>query len=94
MQKMPWNGVVVVFTDHKTKNYNLERDINLLRNEKNLDVIVVLAPKYGGMVNDTSWQVYQRVSNRVFNMENSTLHQLITEVLHKQESKSCGRFLQ
>ena len=54
MQNMPPKGIAVVFTDHQTKNYNLESDINSLRNEKNLDVIVVLAPKYSGSANDAS----------------------------------------
>ena len=54
MQNMPPKGIAVVFTDHQTKNYNLESDINSLRTEKNLDVIVVLAPKYSGSVNNAS----------------------------------------
>ena len=87
MQNMPPKGIVVVFTDHQTKNYNLESDINSLRTEKNLDVIVVLAPKYSGSANDASWQVYDRVSDGVFDMETSTLDQLVTEVSQRAEAK-------
>ena len=87
MQKMPPKGTAVVFTDHQTKNYNLESDINSLRNEKNLDVIVVLAPKYSGSANDASWQVYDRVSDGVFDMETSTLDQLVTEVSQRAKAK-------
>ena len=87
MQNMPPKGIVVVFTDHQTKNYNLESDINSLRTEKNLDVIVVLAPKYSGSANDASWQVYDRVSDGVFDMESSTLDQLVTEVSRRAEAK-------
>ena len=87
MQNMPPKGIAVVFTDHQTKNYNLESDINSLRTEKNLDVIVVLAPKYSGSANDASWQVYDRVSDGVFDMETSTLDQLVTEVSQRAEAK-------
>lgn len=87
MQNMPPKGIAVVFTDHQTKNYNLESDINSLRNEKNLDVIVVLAPKYSGSTNDASWQVYDRVSDGVFDMQTSTLDQLVTEVSQRAEAK-------
>lgn len=87
MQNMPPKGIAVVFTDHQTKNYNLESDINSLRTDKNLDVIVVLAPKYSGSANDASWQVYDRVSDGVFDMETSTLDQLVTEVSQRAEAK-------
>ena len=87
LQKMPANGIAVVFTDHKTKNYDLQRDIISLKNEKDLDVIVVLDPKYRGTVNDSSWQVYNRVSDRVFDMETTTLDQLIAEVYKRADAK-------
>ena len=64
-----------------------ESNTNSLKKKTNPDVIVVLAPKYSGSANDASWQVYDRVSDGVFDMETSTLDQLVTEVSQRAEAK-------
>ena len=77
MQEMASHGVVVLFTDSPTKNHQLENEIISYGKEKDIDVIVVLAPKYKAQVGDTSWQVYQKVSQeRVFEMETSDFDHL------------------
>ena len=81
MQNMPPHSVVILFTDHETKNHQLENEIVSYKKEKDIDVIVVLAPKYSGTVNDSSWQVYDRVSQgKVFNMGTFNSDQLHGEV--------------
>ena len=77
MQEMASHGVVVLFTDSPTKNHQLENEIISYGKEKDIAVIVVLAPKYNAQVGDTSWQVYQKVSQeRVFEMETSDFDHL------------------
>ena len=77
MQNMPSKGVVVVFTDAPTKNYNLESEINSYKNENDLDVIFALVPTYNedddsGTWHHESWQIYDRLSGgKIFNMEGS-----------------------
>ena len=75
MQNMPPKGVVVVFTDAPTKNYNLESEINSYKNVNDLDVIFALVPTYNedddsGTWHHESWQIYDRLSGgKIFIME-------------------------
>ena len=74
MQNMPSKGVVVVFTDAPTKNYNLESEINSYKNENDLDVIFALVPTYSEDDHSTghndSWQIYDRLSGgKIFILE-------------------------
>ena len=87
MQKMPSHGVVVLFTDSPTKNHRLEDEIISYGKEKDIDVIVVLAPEYNGQVGDRSWQVYQKISQeRVFVGET-----LDFEQIHREVSQLLGK---
>ena len=79
MQNIPPKGVVVVFTDAPTKNYNLESEINSYKNENDLDVIFALVPTYNEDDHSTghndSWQIYDRLSGgKIFNMEGLNQH--------------------
>ena len=81
--------MVILFTDHKTKNHQLENEIVSYKKEKDIDVIVVLAPKYSGTINDPSWQVYDSVSQgKVFNMGTVDPDQLLGNVSQIAE-KNC-----
>ena len=82
MQKMHSPGVVVLFTDSPTKNHRLENEIISYGKEKDIDVIVVLALRYKyGQVGDTSWQVYEKVSQeRVFEMDTLGFDRLLDNV--------------
>eukprot|EP00088_Acartia_fossae_P015112 TRINITY_DN18212_c0_g1_i1.p1 TRINITY_DN18212_c0_g1~~TRINITY_DN18212_c0_g1_i1.p1 ORF type:complete len:350 (-),score=101.88 TRINITY_DN18212_c0_g1_i1:245-1294(-) len=54
-------SLVVVFTDNGSKNLNLEKEIVRIREEKEIEVYIVLTPEYEGRKNGKSLPVYNRL---------------------------------
>ena len=81
MEEIPRHGLVVMFTDHKTKDLHLEARLLELIEEKELRVVVVLVPRYYGKVGDQSWSLYMNVSaGRTFNMKDFSEEHLLEQV--------------
>ena len=89
MQKMPSRAVLFLLTDSPTKKHQLESEIVSYGKEKDISVIVVIAPKYNGEFGDASWNVYQRISNgRVFVLPSLDFHDLFREA-RQLEGMNC-----
>lgn len=90
MTNLPQHGVVLVFTDAPSKHLGLEEGLIALRDEKELKIFIVLAPRYNGLVNDSSWNVYENLSEgRIYNMADFNRSTFIEEVVQVVGS-NCG----
>ena len=89
MQKMPSRAVLFLLTDSPTKNRQLESEIISYGKEKDISVIVVIAPKYNGEFGDASWNLYQRISDgRVFVLPSLDFENLFREA-RQLEGMNC-----
>ena len=84
MQKMPRHGIAILLTDSPTRNREIESEIVSYGEERDIDVMVVISPRWRGSLDkdgDPSWQLFNRVSQgRVFNMEKYESRQLFDNV--------------
>ena len=81
MEETPQEGLVVMFTDHQTKDLHLEARLLELVQEKELRVVVVLVPRYYGEVGDPSWNLYMNISDgRTFDMKDVSKEHLVEQV--------------
>jgi len=53
--------LIVVFTDNGTKDLRLENEIVQLRNQKEIEIFIVLTPEYEGYFNGKSLPAYGRM---------------------------------
>merc|ERR1719369_2205437 len=89
LQNLPQHGVVLVFTDHQTKDLDLVDDIIALKNKKDIEIYIALAPSYNGRVGDESWIAYQNISNgNIFNLADFSRDQFISDIV-QIIGKSC-----
>ena len=79
---MPQHGVVLVFLDSTTKDQDLLDDVVALRDEKEIKIFVVYAPRMtSGSVGDASWTVLNTVSEgRIYDMSEFNRTHFIEEV--------------
>ena len=84
LQKMPKHGVVIVFLDSTTKDQDLLDDVVALRDEKEIKIFVVYAPKmntFTGSVGDPSWTALKTASEgRIYDMSTFNRTLFISEV--------------
>jgi len=84
LHAMPQHGAVLVFTDDGSKNLDLIDDIIALKNEKDLKIYIVLAPKYKAKVGDASWVAYQNISDgNVFNLKDFSKDKFISAIVQE-----------
>jgi len=82
LDNLPKHGIALVFTDHQSKDLDMESALIELRDAKNIKIFVVLAPKYRGTVGDASWNLYTRLSEgRIYNMKDFNATQFLNEVV-------------
>jgi hypothetical protein len=74
----------VVFTDNGSKDLKLKTEILRLKEEKNLEIYIVLTPDYEGRRGDESLKVYREMSE-VFNIANVGADTLISRVQQYEE---------
>jgi hypothetical protein len=88
MRNLPKHSVLLAFTDNPTKNLELRDALIRMRDEKDIRVFIILAPKYHGITTDESWKLFQRLADgRVFNMDKLTVDDLLKEfVTHLNNS--------
>jgi len=65
-QVTPVGSLVVVFTDNGTKDLKLEREIMRLKEEKQLEIYIVLTPVYEGRSRDPSLPLFARLGQVFF----------------------------
>ena len=86
MTHLPKNSVLLVFTDDGTKDLDMENQIIQLRDEKQIKIIMIMAPEFrggllGGLLGHQSVELYKRLSEgRFYNMKNFKVEDLIKDV--------------
>ena len=94
LQTMPQHGVVLVFLDTTTKDQDLLDDVVALRDEKEIKIFVVYAPKMNtkvGSVGDPSWTVLNTVSEgRIYDMSEFNRTLFIEEVTQVKLETALG----
>jgi len=82
LSNLPNHGIALVFTDHETKDLDMESALTQIRDRKSIKIFVVLAPKYRATIGDDSWNLYKRLSEgRIYNMEDFNATQFLNEVV-------------
>jgi len=82
LNNLPEHGIALLFTDHQSKDLDMESALIELRDKKNIKIFVVLAPKYSGAVGDASWNLYKRLSQgRIYDMKDFNATQFLNEVV-------------
>jgi len=82
LTNLPKHGIALLFTDHQSKDLDMEPALTELRDKKNIKIFVVLTPKYSGSVGDASYEVYSRLSEgRIYNMADFNATQFLNEVV-------------
>jgi len=83
-QQTPEKSLIVVFTDNGSKDLKLEREILRIKEEKQLEVYIVLTPEYEGRPNDPSLAMFSRLG-RVFFIDEVGADSLIQSVEEFEE---------
>jgi len=83
-QETPEKSLIVVFTDNGSKDLKLEREILRLKEEKQLEIYIVLTPEYEGRPNDPSLAMFSRLG-RVFFIDEVGADSLIQSVEEFEE---------
>ena len=65
-QLTPEKSLIVVFTDNGSKDLKLEREILEVKQQKELEIYIVLTPEYEGYPNAPSLGVYDRLGKVFF----------------------------
>ena len=95
LQTMPQHGVVLVFLDTTTKDQDLLDDVVALRDEKEIKIFVVYAPRMtSGSVGDASWTVLNTVSEgRIYDMSEFNRTLFVEEVTQVKLETALGKEL-
>ena len=58
----PERSLIVVFTDNGSKNLKLKTEVMRMKEEKDIEIFIVLTPIYEGRRKDKSLEVFNEVS--------------------------------
>jgi len=82
LNNLPRHGIALIFTDHQSKDLDMESALTELKDDKDIKIFVVLAPRYSGTVGDASWNLYNRLSDgRIYNMADFNATHFLKEVV-------------
>lgn len=66
VEESPPKSLIVVFTDNGSKNLRLKGKVMEMKEEKQIEIYIVLTPIYEGWPNDKSLDVYDEVAEVFF----------------------------
>lgn len=66
VEESPEKSLVVVFTDNGSKNLKLKTEVMRIKEEKGIEIYIVLTPIYEGWPNDKSLDIYDQVAEVFF----------------------------
>jgi len=90
LEHMPRNGTVVVITDNKSYDLDLDEDLLRIKEDKNLNILIALAPKYQGKMGDASWKKYVKLSDsQIFKVDTFNKKTFISAIV-KEVENTCG----
>jgi len=90
MENMPKGGTIVVITENQSFDLDLTEELQQLKEEKEINILIAMSPRYHGTHGDSSWKEYVKLSNsRIFQMDKVEKNTL-TSVVVKEVKNSCG----
>jgi len=87
VSESPPKSLIVVFTDNGSKNLKLKKDIMRMKDEKNVEIFIVLTPIYEGRARDKSLEVFNEVS-QVFPI-NEVGADMFLQTVEEFEESNC-----
>jgi len=90
LENMPKGGTVVVITDNRSYDLNLTPKLLEIKEEKELTILIALAPRYYGRRGDDTWKNYVKLSNsHIFQMDQFDKKTFMSAAVTKVEN-TCG----
>ena len=83
----PERSLIVVFTDNGSKNLKLKTELMRMKEEKNIEIFIVLTPIYEGRRKDKSLEVFNEVS-QVFQI-NEVGADMFLQTVEEFEEANC-----
>ena len=83
----PERSLIVVFTDNGSKNLKLKTEVMRMKEEKNIEIFIVLTPIYEGRRKDKSLEVFNEVS-QVFQI-NEVGADMFLQTVEEFEEANC-----
>ena len=83
----PEKSLIVVFTDNGSKNLKLKTEIMRMKEEKNIEIFIVLTPIYEGRRGDKSLEIFNEVS-QVFQI-NEVGADMFLQTVEEFEEANC-----
>ena len=87
VMESPERSLIVVFTDNGSKNLKLKTEVMRIKEEKNIEIFIVLTPIYEGRRKDKSLEVFNEVS-QVFQI-NEVGADMFLQTVEEFEEANC-----
>ena len=87
VMESPERSLIVVFTDNGSKNLKLKTEVMRMKEEKNIEIFIVLTPIYEGRRKDKSLEVFNEVS-QVFQI-NEVGADMFLQTVEEFEEANC-----
>ena len=87
VMESPERSLIVVFTDNGSKNLKLKTELMRMKEEKNIEIFIVLTPIYEGRRKDKSLEVFNEVS-QVFQI-NEVGADMFLQTVEEFEEANC-----
>ena len=83
----PERSLIVVFTDNGSKNLKLKTEVMRMKEEKDIEIFIVLTPIYEGRRGDKSLEIFNEVS-QVFQI-NEVGADMFLQTVEEFEEANC-----
>ena len=87
VMESPERSLIVVFTDNGSKNLKLKTEVMRMKEEKDIEIFIVLTPIYEGRRKDKSLEVFNEVS-QVFQI-NEVGADMFLQTVEEFEEANC-----
>jgi len=89
LENMPKGGTVIVITENQS--YDLDRTEELLRlkEERELNILFAMSPRYHGTQGDSSWKKYIKLSNSHIYQMDKLERKAFTSAVRKEVENTC-----
>ena len=87
VMESPERSLIVVFTDNGSKNLKLKTEVMRMKEEKDIEIFIVLTPIYEGRRGDKSLEIFNEVS-QVFQI-NEVGADMFLQTVEEFEEANC-----
>jgi len=89
LENMPEGGTVIVITENQSYNLDLTEELLRLKDEKKLNILFAIAPRYHGTHGDSSWKEYVKLSNSHIYQMDKLERKAFTSAVVKEVENTC-----